>query len=192
MCAISIALRFLRFFLDQRTKFWLVQGAHINYVIRLLAISDTATQGCRIKISINRDAAVLAFASLLAFLCQTQGALTMTRTVSLNFRALWFGAAGLTFLMGISPTALTDDAARAKMQRELNAEILAASFDPGDIDKAKAYADAAIKKNVKPVSTPPSYWQPGWNCGHLTRYRHYRYKHYRNCIYHHRYYGRYW
>lgn len=78
------------------------------------------------------------------------------------------------------------------MQRQLNAETMNSPFNPGDIRKAEAYAEEAMKKNVPPVATPPSYWQPGWNCGYLSRYQYYNYHDYRNCVYHHRYYGRYW
>jgi hypothetical protein len=88
--------------------------------------------------------------------------------------------------------AFADDDARLQMQRALNAEVMSAPFDPGDVDKAKAYAESALKKNVTPVAVAPRYWQPGWTCRHLTRYRYYRYRDYRNCVYHHRYYGRYW
>ncbi len=80
----------------------------------------------------------------------------------------------------------------AEMQKRLNAEVLSSEFDPGDLKKAEAYADDALKKNIKPVQAAPSYWQPGWTCGNLTRYRYYRYRDYRDCIYYHRYYGHYW
>lgn len=116
----------------------------------------------------------------------------MTRKVISHLFALPLGPLGLTVLLIASLPALADDAARAERQRALNEEVLAAAFDPGDVDKAKAYAEEAIKKKLKPVATPPPYWQPGWSCGHLTRYHYYRYSHYRNCIYYHRYYGRYW
>lgn len=78
------------------------------------------------------------------------------------------------------------------MQKRLNAEALASPFNAGDIKKADAYAEDALKKKVEPVAIAPSYWQPGWSCGHLTSYRYYNYYDYRNCVYYHRYYGRYW
>lgn len=114
----------------------------------------------------------------------------MTRNLSYSRSCLYFFTTALTILF--STAILADEDARAAMQRALNAEVLAAPFDPGDVDKAKAYAEKAIKKDTKPVATPPSYWQPGWTCGHLTRYHYYRYSQYRDCIYYHRYYGRYW
>ncbi len=85
-----------------------------------------------------------------------------------------------------------DEEQRRQMQEQLNSEVMARPFDPGDVEKAKHYADEAMKKDLQPVKTPPAYWQPGWTCSHLSRYRYYRYRDYRNCVYYHRYYGRYW
>lgn len=87
-----------------------------------------------------------------------------------------------------------DDAAREEMQRKLNAEVMATPFNPGDIKKAEAWAEDAKKQGVAPQPQPPSYWQPGWTCASLIGYRayYYSYSDYRNCVYYHRYYGRYW
>jgi hypothetical protein len=84
------------------------------------------------------------------------------------------------------------DEARSRMQEALNEEVLSSPFDPGDVEKANAYAEQAMKQNLKPVQVAPTYWQPGWTCSNLVSYRYYRYRDYRNCIYYHRYYGRYW
>jgi len=81
---------------------------------------------------------------------------------------------------------------RAEMQRQLNEEVMSSPFDPGDVEKAEAWAKEAMKKDLKPVKVAPEYWQPGWTCSNLMHYRYYRYRHYRDCIYYHRYYGRYW
>lgn len=78
------------------------------------------------------------------------------------------------------------------MQRQLNQQVMAAPFNAGDIDKAAAEADVMLKNKVRPVTVAPSYWQPGWNCGYMTSYQYYNYSDYRNCVYHYRYYGRYW
>lgn len=79
----------------------------------------------------------------------------------------------------------------AEMQRQLNAEVMAQPFDPGDIAKVDAYIKESMAKGIKPAGKAPSYWQPGYTCDYIRRYR-YRYNSYRNCLYHHRYYGRYW
>lgn len=97
----------------------------------------------------------------------------------------------LVLLCMASVPALGDSAAE-EMQRQLNAEVMASPFNPGDIKKAEAYAEEALRNKVPPVTVAPSYWQPGWGCSHLTRYRYYSYHDYRNCHYHYRYYGRYW
>lgn len=84
------------------------------------------------------------------------------------------------------------DQAREDAQRALNATVMAAPFNPGDIRKAEAYAQQAKKEGVVPVPQPPAYWVPGWTCANLTGYAGYVYGDYRNCIYYHHYYGRYW
>jgi len=94
------------------------------------------------------------------------------------------------------PKAPASDAeALAEMQQKLNAQVMEKPFaveDPAAID---AYVAEAMKKNLKPQATPPAYWQPGYTCADLLRYRN-RYRSYwsdyRECMYHHRYYGRYW
>lgn len=77
----------------------------------------------------------------------------------------------------------------AAMQRQLNSEIMAQNFDPGDQVKLDAYMAEALKKNLKPEGSRPSYWRPGYTCNNIYSYG---YRAWRNCRYHHRYYGRYW
>jgi hypothetical protein len=79
----------------------------------------------------------------------------------------------------------------AEMQKQLNAEVMSKPFDPGDPAKIDAYIEDALANDIQPVTQPPSYWQPGYTCGYIRQYR-YDYNTYRNCLYHHRYYGRYW
>ena len=79
----------------------------------------------------------------------------------------------------------------AEMQRQLNAEVMSEPFDAGDPAKIDAYIKEAMANDIKPVTRAPSYWQPGYTCNYIRQYR-YNYNNYRNCLYHHRYYGRYW
>lgn len=79
----------------------------------------------------------------------------------------------------------------AKMQKQLNAEVMSQPFDAGDPGKIDAYIEDAMANDIKPVTQAPSYWQRGYTCNHIRQYR-YNYNTYRNCLYHHRYYGRYW
>ncbi|MBT9487107.1 MAG: hypothetical protein IV093_06310 [Rubrivivax sp.] len=85
-----------------------------------------------------------------------------------------------------------EPSAREQMQHKLNQEVMAAPFNPGDIQKAQREAEAAKRQNLPPVMQPPAYWLPGWTCANLTTYRYYVYSAYRDCVYHHHYHGRYW
>jgi hypothetical protein len=80
----------------------------------------------------------------------------------------------------------------AEMQRRLNQEVMSQPFDAGDVGKADAYAEEAMKKHLKPAAKVPSYWEPGWSCADMTRSPYYSYRDYRDCVYYHRYYNRYW
>lgn len=95
-------------------------------------------------------------------------------------------------LVLLTSTAVLANPTAEEMQRKLNEEVMASPFNPGDIKKAEAYAEEAKKNGMQPVAVAPSYWQPGWTCGQVAGYRYYNYYDYRNCIYYHRYYGRYW
>jgi serine/threonine protein kinase len=79
----------------------------------------------------------------------------------------------------------------AAMQRQLNAQVMAQPFDAGDPAKIDAFIKDAMANDIKPVERPPSYWRSGYTCNYIRQYR-YNYNNYRNCLYHRRYYGRYW
>lgn len=79
----------------------------------------------------------------------------------------------------------------AAMQAQLNAQVMAQPFNPGDIETIDAYIKDAMENDIKPVGRAPSYWQPGYTCDYIRQYR-YDYNTYRNCLYHYRYYGSYW
>jgi len=100
--------------------------------------------------------------------------------------------AGLLALSGTVLAQQSTDQTKEEMQRALNQQVMNSPFNAGDVKKAEAYADDALKKGIEPVPTPPQYWQPGWTCGNLTGYAYYNYYDYQNCIYYHRYYHRYW
>lgn len=117
---------------------------------------------------------------------QTTSRLSMN---TLSFRKICFS---ILFSFLCTAPALADDATRRAMQEQLNAEVMSRPFNAGDVQKAEQYAADALKRNIKPVSTPPPYWQKGWTCANLTGYRYYNYSHYRNCVYYNRYYGSYW
>lgn len=76
----------------------------------------------------------------------------------------------------------------AKMQQQLNAQVMQKPFTVEDTAKLDAYIKDAMKKNMKPKEQPPAAWRPGWTCANLM----YSYYQYRNCMYYYRYYGYYW
>lgn len=82
---------------------------------------------------------------------------------------------------------------RAEMQRQLNQETLDSEFQTEDTAKIDSYITDAMKKDLKPKTNPPTNWQPGYTCDSYYRhYYRYNYYGYRDCLYHYRYYGRYW
>lgn len=95
----------------------------------------------------------------------------------------------LASLLAASVFADSEEDEMAAMQRQLNSEVMAQGFDPGDQAKLDAYMADALKKDIKPVANPPSYWRPGYTCNNIYSYG---YRAWRNCRYYHRYYGRYW
>lgn len=97
----------------------------------------------------------------------------------------------VVFLVALSPLTLAETA--AEMQQRLNQEVLNSAFHVEDTAKIDSYIADAMQKKLKPKTTPPPNWQPGYTCD--SYYRHYygyNYYGYRDCLYYHRYYGRYW
>jgi len=81
----------------------------------------------------------------------------------------------------------------AEMQKQLNQETMSSGFQVEDTAKIDSYIQDAMKKNLKPDVKQPENWQPGYTCDSYYRhYYRYNYYGYRNCLYHYRYYGRYW
>ncbi len=87
-------------------------------------------------------------------------------------------------------TVASEEDEMAEMQRMLNQQVMAAPFDPGDPARVDAYIKEAMKKDLQPAPAP-TYWQQGYTCDYIRRYR-YVYSVYRDCRYYHRYHGRYW
>ena len=83
----------------------------------------------------------------------------------------------------------SDEDDMAEMQKKLNAEVMQKPFTVEDAAKVDAYVQDAMKKDIKPKQTAPSYWRPGYTCNDMWRYS---YNDYRDCVYYHRYYGHYW
>lgn len=100
----------------------------------------------------------------------------------------------LVCLLKFATVAHADAASdRAEMQRQLNAENLNSEFHTEDVAKIDSYIKESMEKNLKPKTIRPDGWQPGYTCDtYYYRYYRYNYYGYRDCLYHYRYYGRYW
>jgi len=97
----------------------------------------------------------------------------------------------LATLGGAVPAFADSAQERAEMQRRLNAETMQKPFAVEDAAKVDAYVADAMKRNLQPRQTAPNEWRPGYTCD--SYYHSYRnYLGYRDCVYYHRYYGRYW
>jgi len=101
-------------------------------------------------------------------------------------RAFLFVSCLIVAAPSLSADAETDT---AEMQRRLNQEVMQKPFSVEDQARIDAHVKEAMKKNLGPVKTPPSYWRLGYTCDSI---RHYGWQPYSDCYYHYRYYGRYW
>jgi len=82
-----------------------------------------------------------------------------------------------------------DEDAMAEMQKRLNEQVMEKPFSVEEKAKIDAYIEDAMKKDLKPPGQPPATWRQGYTCSDLRASSYYDY---RNCLYYHRYYGRYW
>ncbi len=108
---------------------------------------------------------------------------------SSSMKSVWLILVALCAI-GIFPLATVlagDDKDLEEMQKKLNQGVMEKPFSVEDTAKIDAYIADAMKKNLKPQEKPPDSWRPGYTCENLHNYYEYR-----NCLYYHRYYGRYW
>lgn len=77
----------------------------------------------------------------------------------------------------------------ARMQAQLNAEVMSKPFLAEKPEEVDAYIKSMLEKNVKPPEYTGTNWRPGYTCRDLLRYN---WREYRNCRYYYRYYGRYY
>ncbi|WP_199271353.1 hypothetical protein [Paraglaciecola sp. L1A13] len=83
----------------------------------------------------------------------------------------------------------SEEDALAKMQAQLNSEVMSRPFLAERPKEVDSYIDSMLKKNVKPQEYQGTYWRRGYTCRDLLRYD---WTQYRNCRYYHRYHGRYY
>ena len=95
------------------------------------------------------------------------------------------------FAFSIPSLSLADEEAElARMQAQLNAEVMEKPFSVEDEQKINQYIKNAMAKDLKPeVTTAPKGWKRGWTCANVYSYG---WNTYRNCRYYRRYYGYYW
>jgi len=78
---------------------------------------------------------------------------------------------------------------KASMQDRLNDEVLDQGFDVKGEAELNSYIEEATRKGLEPKVKPSSHWRRGYTCNDLRRYS---WSEYRDCVYYHRYHGRYW
>ena len=98
----------------------------------------------------------------------------------------------MTFLVAFSAMSQQDeseDDELARMQAQLNANVMSKPFLAEKPEEVDAYIKGMLEKNVKPQEYNGTNWRPGYTCRDLLRYN---WTEYRNCRYYYRYYGRYY
>jgi len=83
----------------------------------------------------------------------------------------------------------TEEEALARVQAQMNAEVLSKPFLAERPKEVDAYIEGMLKNKVKPPEYQGTYWRPGYTCRDLLRYD---WTQYRNCRYYYRYHGRYY
>jgi len=77
----------------------------------------------------------------------------------------------------------------ARMQKQMNQDVMSQEFLAEEPEKVDAYIKEAMKKNLKPLEYKGTHWQRGYTCHDLLRWS---WSEYRDCRYYHHYYGRYY
>ena len=97
--------------------------------------------------------------------------------------------AGLLMISTIAVFASDKDDEMARMQKQLNQDVMSQEFLAEEPEKVDAYIKEAMEKNLKPLEYKGTHWRSGYTCHDLLRYS---WQEYRDCRYYHRYYGRYY
>jgi len=83
----------------------------------------------------------------------------------------------------------TEEEEMARMQKQLNQQVMEKPFLAEQPEKVDAYIKESLKNNVVPPEYSGRHWRRGYTCRNLLRYS---WHEYRNCRYYHRYHGRYY
>jgi len=95
----------------------------------------------------------------------------------------------LSLLFTTNAFAESEEEEMARMQKQLNQEVMDKPFLAEQPEKVDAYIKEASKSNLVPPEYNGRYWRPGYTCRDLLRYS---WREYRNCRYYHHYHGRYY
>ena len=98
---------------------------------------------------------------------------------------------GIALMSGITQAWAdkADDAAKERMQNQLNKEVMEKPFFAEEPAKVDAFIKEASKNHIKPLEYTGNHWREGYTCHDLLRYS---WTEYRDCRYYHHYYGRYY
>lgn len=97
---------------------------------------------------------------------------------------------GLMLLSGLTSAWATEEEDNmAKLQQQLNKEVMEKPFFAEEPEKVDAYIKEAEKNHIKPLEYTGPHWQAGYTCHDMLRYS---WEEYRNCRYYHHYYGHYY
>ena len=91
------------------------------------------------------------------------------------------------FAQALAQTA--QDAELARVQQQLNQEVMEKPFHAEDPQKVDAFIKEASKNHIKPLEYSGPHWRAGYTCHDMLRYS---WIEYRDCSYYHHYYGRYY
>ncbi|MFT7388935.1 MAG: hypothetical protein ACI8VC_002197 [Candidatus Endobugula sp.] len=83
----------------------------------------------------------------------------------------------------------SEDDELARMQAQLNSEVMSRPFLAEKPKEVDAYIKSMLEKKVTPPDYVGTHWRTGYTCRDLLRYN---WTQYRNCRYYHRYHGRYY
>ena len=98
---------------------------------------------------------------------------------------------GVFLLSGMAPV-WADKAKEeemARMQRQMNQEVMERPFLAEEAEKVDAYIKEASKNLIKPLEYTGQNWRQGYTCHDLLRYS---WNEYRDCSYYHHHHGRYY
>lgn len=112
-----------------------------------------------------------------------------TPAISLHKKLTYSLCCLFIFLSAPSQSQSSDDDEMARMQAQLNAEVMNKPFLAERPEEVDAYIKGMLEKGEKPAEYQGTNWRPGYTCRDLLRYN---WREYRNCRYYYRYYGRYY